>query len=136
VIRITASNLGKLGIVLTDTNGRTLYRFDNDVANPPTSNCNEACATAWPPLLGSADRVEVSGVDRALVGTVVRKDGRKQITVAGWPVYLYAKDKAPGEANGHGLNGTWFAVTPLGAKAATQAPAVLEDGGDQGGYGY
>jgi Uncharacterized protein conserved in bacteria len=136
VTRITASNLGKLGVVLTETNGMTLYRFDKDVANPPTSNCNDACATAWPPLLASADQVEVSGVDRALVGTVVRKDGRKQITIAGWPVYLFAKDKAPGEANGQGLNGTWFAVTPMGMKAAAQAPAVMEDGGYQGGYGY
>jgi predicted lipoprotein with Yx(FWY)xxD motif len=135
VIRITASSIGNLGTVLT-ANGMTLYRFEKDVANPPTSNCDAECATAWPPLLATSSPVEVNGVDQALIGTVVRKDGRKQLTVGGWPVYQFAKDKAPGEANGHGLNGTWFAVTPLGTKAATQAPAALGDAGDQGGYGY
>ncbi|OLB74777.1 MAG: hypothetical protein AUI14_22695 [Actinobacteria bacterium 13_2_20CM_2_71_6] len=131
-VRLTAASVGNLGTVVTDTNGMTLYRFDLDVAKPPTTNCDGDCARAWPPLLATSDTVEVSGVDKALVGTVTRKDGTRQLTVNSWPVYRFAKDKAPGDANGQGVNGTWFAVTPQGRKAvAAAAPAAADNG-----YGY
>ena len=38
----------KLGKVLTDSEGFTLYRFDKDTAEPPKSNCEGDCAKAWP----------------------------------------------------------------------------------------
>ena len=40
----------KLGEVVTDSAGMTLYRFDKDTAEPPKSNCDGDCATAWPPV--------------------------------------------------------------------------------------
>jgi predicted lipoprotein with Yx(FWY)xxD motif len=137
-LRLSATNVANLGSVVTDTNGMTLYRFDKDVAKPPASNCEASCATAWPPVLAGPGPVQLTGIDQSLVGTVTRKDGSRQITVAGWPVYRFAKDSAPGEAKGQGVNGTWFAVTPQGRKAVVQqAPAAANnDSGYQGGYGY
>ncbi len=116
-LALTTASVGNLGTVLTDKDGMTLYRFDKDTANPSASNCDGDCAVKWPPLLVESDTFEVQGVDKALVGTVVRADGKKQVTVAGWPLYLFAEDKVCGEAKGQGVGGVWFAAKPDGKKA-------------------
>ncbi|XVV01817.1 hypothetical protein ACQPW3_31150 [Actinosynnema sp. CA-248983] len=116
-LALTTASVGKLGTVLTDKDGMTLYRFDKDTAKPPTSNCDGDCAAKWPPLLVESENFEVQGVDKGLVGTVTRKDGTRQVTVAGWPLYLFAEDKVCGEAKGHGVGGVWFAAKPDGSKA-------------------
>ncbi|MDO0924627.1 SCO0930 family lipoprotein [Streptomyces sp. TG1A-8] len=105
-----------LGKVLTDGSGLTLYRFDKDTARPPKSNCAGDCATTWPPVPAD-DATAGAGVDEALLGEVTRADGSKQLTVAGWPAYRYAKDAASGDVNGQGVGGTWFALAPTGKKA-------------------
>jgi predicted lipoprotein with Yx(FWY)xxD motif len=114
---LTTATVGNLGTVLTDKNGMTLYRFDKDTPKPPASNCNGDCSVKWPPLLVDSDNFQVTGVDKALVGTVVRADGKKQVTVAGWPLYTYSLDINCGDANGQGVGGTWFVSTPEGKKA-------------------
>ncbi|MEI5103043.1 SCO0930 family lipoprotein [Streptomyces sp. PmtG] len=106
----------KLGKVLTDSAGFTLYRFDKDTAQPPKSNCDGACEQAWP-VVPAKGAVAAPGVDKSLLGEVTRTDGTKQLTVDGWPVYRYAKDAKPGDAKGQGVGGTWFAAAPDGKKA-------------------
>jgi predicted lipoprotein with Yx(FWY)xxD motif len=116
--------VGTLGTVLTDREGKTLYRFDKDTVQPAAvSNCYEACAVAWPPLLAEGKELTFTGIDQKMIGTVTRKDGTKQVTINKWPVYTYAKDAAPGDFKGQGMGGTWFAVTPEGKKAQGAAPA-------------
>jgi len=124
-----------VGTVMT-SDGFTLYRYAKDRATPPTSTCTGTCTASWPPV--AADQVPVPyAVDAKLLGSVVRPDGSKQLTVAGWPVYRYVKDTAPGFVNGPG--GLWRAVgadgeplplpasgkptaAPAPAKAAPAAP--------------
>jgi predicted lipoprotein with Yx(FWY)xxD motif len=111
-----------LGTVVT-SGGAVLYRFDKDTAKPAKSNCAGQCAVTWPPLL-AAGATQLSGVDPALVGIVVRADGSKQVTLGGWPLYRYSGDKVPGETRGEGVSGTWRAVGPTGKPAAaTKQPA-------------
>ncbi|MGW8889300.1 SCO0930 family lipoprotein [Streptomyces sp. NPDC055749] len=117
-----SKNLGK---VLTDSAGFTLYRFDKDTASPPASNCAGECAKTWP-VVPAGNAVAAPGTDAALLGEVVRTDGTKQLTVAGWPMYRYAKDTGPGDANGQGVGGTWFAAAPDGKKAAVNADGAAE----------
>jgi predicted lipoprotein with Yx(FWY)xxD motif len=105
-----------LGTIVVDGSGRTLYRFDKDSASPPTSNCTGACADLWPPVLVGT-QITLSGIDRSLLGTIKRSDGTVQLTLNGWPLYRYAGDSAPGQINGEGVGGVWFAVRPTGAKA-------------------
>ncbi|QNP74191.1 hypothetical protein IAG44_35215 [Streptomyces roseirectus] len=106
----------ELGKIVTDSGGRTLYRFDSDTAEPPKSNCNDACATAWPPV--AADDVSAGdGIDKSILGEVTRADGTKQLTIDGWPAYYYAKDANPGETNGQNVGNKWFALAPDGKKA-------------------
>lgn len=107
----------KLGKVLTDSEGFTLYRFDKDSANPPKASCDGECAKAWP-VVAAGDVTPAPGTDVSLIGEVTRADGTKQLTIGGWPMYRYAKDKKAGDANGQGVGGTWFAAAPDGKKAA------------------
>ncbi len=133
-VKLVAKSVGNLGTVLVDGNGYTLYRFDKDTNKPAVSNCDGTCATSWPPVLAGTGDVTVSGVDKALVGTVVRKDGSTQVTVNGWPLYRYSKDTKPGDANGQGVGGTWYACTPDGKKATASTPAATTSTG--GSYMY
>lgn len=107
-----------IGQYVSDGGGRSLYRFDKDTAIPPTSTCADQCATMWPPLtVARGQSVFAAGVDPQLVGFIERGDGSCQITIGGWPVYYFSKDKQPGDLLGQGVGGTWFAVTPNGGKA-------------------
>ncbi|MGK5631032.1 SCO0930 family lipoprotein [Streptomyces sp. URMC 123] len=129
----------KLGRVLTDSAGFTLYRFDKDTAKPPKTTCDGDCAKAWPPV-PAADATATAGIDAALLGEVARPDGSKQLTVGGWPIYRYAKDTKAGDTNGQGVGGTWFASAPDGKKAAPAAgggagDAGAGDGGEGGDAG-
>lgn len=126
---LVATEVAALGAVLTDERGMTLYRFDEDTARPPSATCDGACAVAWPPLLSTGADVRLDGVDPALVGTVTRRDGGTQVTVNGWPLYRFGGDAEPGEANGHGVRGTWFAASPVGGKAGRPAPGGTSPGG-------
>lgn len=110
----------KLGKVVTDIEGFTLYRFDKDTASPPKSNCGGGCAKAWPPV-PAGNVTAAAGSDAALIGRVTRADGTQQLAPAGWPMYRYAKDARPGDAQGRGVGGTWFAPAPDGKKAGANA---------------
>ncbi|MET8828897.1 SCO0930 family lipoprotein [Streptomyces sp. NPDC004610] len=114
--RLSVWESEKLGPVVTDSAGFTLYRFDNDTAAPPKSNCDGDCATAWPPV-PAADAQAAAGMDPKLVGKVTRADGSQQLTLDGWPLYRFAKDTQPKQTNGQGVGGTWFAAGPDGGKA-------------------
>ncbi|MER5530989.1 hypothetical protein ABT075_41515 [Streptomyces sp. NPDC002677] len=120
-MQLSASKAGDLNPVVVNGAGFTLYRFDKDTANPSKSNCNDACATTWPPVVvAPGGKIFIDGVDKSDVGVVKRADGNLQVTVGGWPVYRFSKDLKPGDTNGQGVGGTWFGVTPDGQKAGAQ----------------
>ncbi|MFE7722532.1 hypothetical protein ACFU44_26220 [Nocardia rhizosphaerihabitans] len=117
-VQLTISSKPDIGQYVSDGDGRSLYRFDKDTATPPTSTCAGPCATTWPPLtVARGQSVFAARVDPQLVGFIERADGSCQITIGGWPVYYFSKDKLPGDLLGQGVGGTWFAVTPNGDKA-------------------
>ncbi|MEW2116259.1 SCO0930 family lipoprotein [Streptomyces sp. NPDC005474] len=119
----------KIGKVLASGSGRTMYRFDADTAEPPKSNCDGDCATAWPPV--PADDVSAgTGVDAALLGEVTRSDGSKQLTIGGWAAYYYAKDTSPGDIKGQGVGGKWYGLAPDGKKATLAAQPGLSTRND------
>ena len=92
--------------VLVGANGNTLYAFTKDVDG--VSTCFDACAAAWPAVTVTDGFTPPAGVDPALVTTVDRPDGSKQLKIGKWPLYFYAGDGAPGETNGQGVGGVWF----------------------------
>ncbi|MET9375400.1 SCO0930 family lipoprotein [Streptomyces sp. NPDC002992] len=127
--QLAVADTKQLGKVVTDSEGFTLYRFDKDSSSPPRATCEGDCAKAWP-VVSAAGAKPPAGVDAALLGEVTRADGSKQLTLDGWPMYRYAKDTKPGDVNGQGVGGTWFAAAPDGKKAAAPAAGA---GADVGG---
>jgi predicted lipoprotein with Yx(FWY)xxD motif len=116
---LTAKDAGDLGKVVVDAEGYTLYRFDNDKANPPTTACVDECAKKWPPVVVDRNaKLRVDGVEDAAIGLLERPDGKTQLTIKGWAVYRYSGDKKPGATDGQGVGGTWYAITPEGKKAS------------------
>ncbi|MFF5160816.1 SCO0930 family lipoprotein [Streptomyces sp. NPDC000348] len=113
---LNVSTNAELGKVVTDSLGLTLYRFDQDTAEPPASNCEDDCAKTWPPVPAD-DAAAGEGIDEALLGSVTRADGTEQLTVAGWPAYRYVKDVNAGDVKGQGVGGKWYALNPEGKKA-------------------
>ena len=110
---VAVADNAKLGPILVDSKGFTLYDFHKDKGG--TSACYGACAKVWPPLTG-APKAE-KGAKTSLLGTVERSDGTKQVTYAGHPLYTYAGDSQPGQANGNDFSqfgGQWYALTPSG----------------------
>jgi predicted lipoprotein with Yx(FWY)xxD motif len=102
---------------LININEAALYRFDKDTAKPSKSNCNDACAVKWPPVtIQQGGNVYLADVDPKQVGAIRRDDGDIQLTIGGWPIYRFSGDSAPGDLNGQGVGGTWFAVSPQGEK--------------------
>jgi predicted lipoprotein with Yx(FWY)xxD motif len=104
----------KLGRVLVDAQGRTLYLFEKDKGDK--SACAGACATAWPPLMTSGKPKAGPGVEAKLLGTTVRKAGR-QVTYAGHPLYTYVGDGKAGQTTGEGSTGfgaPWYVLASNG----------------------
>ena len=118
-----------LGAVLVDADGLTLYGLTDDSEGVPT--CDGACADAWPPL--TVDTAELpAGLDADVFSVVERADGTFQLEAGAWPLYRFAGDSAPGEINGQGSGGVWFAVAPDGSLIQGDAAALAE--GSTGGY--
>ncbi|GAA0228528.1 hypothetical protein [Cryptosporangium japonicum] len=113
---INAAENKKLGTIVTDGDGFTLYRFDKDSNHPSRTTCFDACAQKWPPVL-TRNKIVFNGIDRNALGTIQRSDGTYQVTLGGWPVYRFADDAKPGDISGEAVQGTWFTLAPSGKKA-------------------
>jgi predicted lipoprotein with Yx(FWY)xxD motif len=111
----------KLGQILVDAQGRTLYLFEADKAG--RSACDGACASAWPPYLSSGAPQAGTGVAGSLLGSSRRGDGGgTQVTYHGHPLYYYAGDSRPGDTAGQGLNqfgAKWYVLASSGDKIDT-----------------
>jgi predicted lipoprotein with Yx(FWY)xxD motif len=108
---LTAVRVGGV-TVLADAKGRTLYWFAPDTA--ARSACYGSCAAYWPPVKGPA--TAGPGVTGKL-SVLTRTGGAVQAAYDGHPLYTYVGDRAPGQANGNGLNlngGLWHEVTVSG----------------------
>lgn len=114
---LTVAENDKYGKFLADEKGMALYMFTKDTAN--VSNCYEECEIAWPPLLTLTGPELGEGTDSALVGETTRKDGSKQVTYNGMPLYYWEKDMAPGDTTGQNVGTVWFLVAPDGTAIKT-----------------
>ena len=121
-----------LGQTLVDAEGRTLYAFTKDTGGK--SSCYGDCEATWPALTVKGAPGAGDGVQASLLATTDRKDGSAQVTYKGMPLYLYSGDQQPGDTNGQGVGGVWFAVTPDGGLVGASGGGG--DGGQSGGGGY
>ena len=106
----------RFGRMLFNADKQAIYVFEND--RKRRSNCYGDCAAAWPPVLTRGRPVAGKGVREKLLGTIARRDGAKQVTYDGKPLYSYAHED-PGEVLCHDVflnGGYWWAVGPDGKR--------------------
>lgn len=101
----------ELGDIVVDGRGMTVYRFTKDSAWPMKTACTGDCLKKWPVVAPMAKNA-VDGVTTKGFVTFDRPDGVKQQTIDCWPIYTFAGDAKPGDTNGQGVGGTWYAVSP------------------------
>jgi predicted lipoprotein with Yx(FWY)xxD motif len=112
-----------LGDVVVTADGMTVYMFDNDTQSSGVSSCTGQCLAQWPPVLTTSAAPTGDGIIGEL-GTIQTPGGELQITVNGWPVYLFAGDTAPGDVTGQGLGGIWWVLNPAGERATSDPGAA------------
>jgi predicted lipoprotein with Yx(FWY)xxD motif len=104
------------GTVLANSSGRAVYLWVKDTGD--MSNCNGACAGAWPPVTTTGTPTASGGAKASDIGTITRSDGTKQVTYDGHPLYYFSGDSGPGTATGQGSDGfgaKWWLVAPTGS---------------------
>lgn len=114
--KIAVATNAKLGSILVDDKGLTVYLFVADTSKEST--CYTSCAAIWPPVLTDGAPQAGTGADASLLGTTTRTDGKVEVTYAGHPLYYFVKDKVAGDVTGQGINGfgaLWWVLAPSGA---------------------
>ncbi len=99
----------KIGYVLADANGYTVYWFARDHRGSSHPACAGQCLQAWPPVKGTAVAAKGVTLD-ARLGCITRTSGVMQATYNGYPLYTFASDSAPGMTSGNGSGGVWHII--------------------------
>ena len=100
----------EFGRMLYDSRKQAIYAFERDGREKPV--CYGECAKAWPPVYAKGRPLAGRGVRKPLLGTVKRRDGRRQVTYAGRPLYFYAHED-PGQVLCHNVDlngGLWWVI--------------------------
>jgi predicted lipoprotein with Yx(FWY)xxD motif len=132
------------GSFLTNSAGRSIYLFMADSTGK--SNCDGACAAAWPPVIAAGQPTATGSAQASDLGTITRSDGTKQVTYDGHPLYYFEGDTGPGTDRGQGIDGfgaKWWLVAPTGSSITTAvtiggsgAGSSPSSSGYGGGGGY
>ena len=130
---ISTKSISGVGTVLVDNKGFTLYYRKTDAHSKVT--CSGGCASTWPPQLVTGSMPAAGSGVSGKLATIKGANGT-QLTYKGWPLYTYSGDSAPGQANGQGISGTWFAMTASGPKSSSGGPSPAGSPPGGGGYGY
>jgi predicted lipoprotein with Yx(FWY)xxD motif len=141
VVADAVSNAKIGSTILTDSSGKTLYKFSPD--STTSSACSGGCATYWPPLTVPSGTTPKGGSGTGgTFGTITRSDGTLQVTYNGHPLYTFAGDSAAGATSGQNVNsygGVWTVAT-VGTSSASKTPSTTKAPSttkpSSGGYGY
>jgi predicted lipoprotein with Yx(FWY)xxD motif len=116
---LMVASKAKVGSVLVDAQGRTLYRYTPDKTS--MSTCTGACAKFWPPAtIQGSGNLSVAGL-KGTVSTTTRSDGSKQLVFDGKPLYRFAEDTSKADASGQGVQNIWFVLPAKSTKSSAAA---------------
>jgi predicted lipoprotein with Yx(FWY)xxD motif len=103
-----------VGPIAVDETGVTLYVFSKDLGSGRKPTCYGRCAKVWAPYrtAGPPKVYEGTKARPALLGTVRRRDGAKQVTYAGYPLYLFLGEPtgALDHLGAESFGGHWYVV--------------------------
>jgi predicted lipoprotein with Yx(FWY)xxD motif len=113
----------KLGLILVNSKGHTLYLFKKD--SNDRSACSGSCPRFWPPLLSHGTPTGGAGIKASLLGTTRRATGSLQVTYNRHPLYTFSLDKQAGQTHGEGnlaFGARWYAVSAKGTAVVKSPP--------------
>jgi predicted lipoprotein with Yx(FWY)xxD motif len=122
---VSLASVSGVGKVLVNSKGFALYSPVQEKAG--TIRCTGSCTATWVPL---TTKGTPSGPASLQLGTVMRPDGRTQVTFKGKPLYVFAQDSSPKSVTGNGVSDNF------GGKAFTWHVASTGTSGGSGGGGY
>jgi predicted lipoprotein with Yx(FWY)xxD motif len=131
---VNAVKSTSFGTILVSSKGRTLYRYTIDRKNSNRCTPDPVCNKYWPPLLvkAGAKPTAGSGAKASKLGTIKAKNGLRQVTYAGWPLYTFAGDAAAGQTKGQAFEKEWYVVNTSGglvkSAVATPTPTTTSGG--------
>jgi predicted lipoprotein with Yx(FWY)xxD motif len=127
-LSVSVKEDAKLGAILADPDGRTLYTLTD--GSGAAVACTGPCLAAWPPLELASGATEPTAPDGVELSVVDGPDGSKLVAADDLPLYTFAGDGAPSDAKGEGLasfGGTWHVVKTT---AAVTSPTSSDGGTD------
>jgi predicted lipoprotein with Yx(FWY)xxD motif len=131
----------KLGTILVDARGRTLYLFEKDRSG--MSACTNSCLQYWPAFTSRATPHAGKGVQQSMLKLTKQRNGARQVTYAGHPLYTFVGDKRSGQTTGEGLmnfGAGWYVLAANGKKVEETPSSGSNDSsnssGSSGGYGW
>ena len=125
---IKTEHVAKLGTVLANGAGLTLYHYSVDPAGKAT--CTGACAKVWPPLLLPKDVKHIKTPHGVKGLTAIRvPGGRLQVFFHDRALYRFVSDTKKGEATGQGVESAWFAVLSDGKSSAPKSTSTTPSSG-------
>jgi predicted lipoprotein with Yx(FWY)xxD motif len=107
----------RYGRIIVDGSGRTLYLFDAEGDRTP--KCYDACAASWPPQLATTASTSDPRLIQSMIGVSARRDGSRQLSYNGHPLYYYVGDRSPGQILCQAVfefGGGWYVIDPGGNK--------------------
>jgi predicted lipoprotein with Yx(FWY)xxD motif len=128
----------KIGYVLADANGYTVYWFARDQRGSKHPACAGQCLQAWPPVKGTAVAAKGVMLDGKL-GCITRASGVMQATYNGYPLYTFASDTAPGMTSGNGSGGVWHVIreqAPASGSSTSGSGSYASGSGSGSGSGW
>jgi len=131
---VSLKSVSGVGAVLVDSKGFALYSPDQEKSG--TVRCIGSCTAIWVPLTLSkgVSAPTASSSLMSKLGTVVRPDGKSQVTFDGKPLYRFSPDGSPGKVTGNGASDqfggrsfTWHVVSSAKTQTATM-PTTTSSG--------
>jgi predicted lipoprotein with Yx(FWY)xxD motif len=115
-VMVQAASKAPLGAYLVDGRGRALYILEGQRHEAGMDRCMGECLRVWPPVHSSAPPAAGVQANPAMLATTPLH-GAVHVTYAGWPLYYYHRDSAPGDTTGQHVTdrwGTWHLLSPAG----------------------
>jgi predicted lipoprotein with Yx(FWY)xxD motif len=131
---VSLKSVSGVGAVLVDSKGFALYSPDQEKNG--TVRCIGSCTAIWLPLTLSkgVSAPTASSSLMSKLGTVMRPDGKSQVTFDGKPLYRFSPDGSPGKVTGNGASDqfggrsfTWHVVSS-GKTQTTTVPTTTSRG--------
>lgn|SRR3954469_14362993 len=128
---VALAKVSGVGQVLVDSKGFALYSPKQDTSG--MIRCTGSCTAIWVPLTVKGSPTGDPTV-AAKLGTVMRPDGRKQVTFDGRPLYTFAEDSSPKTVSGNGASDQFGGVHFNWKVASVGTTTTPSSGGSGGGY--